>query len=62
MTLVELYARITNDHLPLRVRQMLPDPLGYQVAGSGDPMAPSEWKQFEKVGEDQTETIKVNKI
>lgn len=56
MSLEELYMKVTNEHLPPRVRKLLPDP----ISGIMDPEpVSSEWRQFAKVGEDQAETVKV---
>lgn len=55
MSLEELYMKVTNDHLPLGVRQLLPNPIyGYTNSEFSE-----DWQQFEKVGEDQPETVKV---
>ncbi len=55
MSLEELYLKVTNEHLPLKVRQLLPDPM----TGYTNPEFSADWRQFEKVGEDQLETVKV---
>ena len=56
MSLEELYIKVTNEHLPPRVRKLLPDP----ISGMMDPKpVSSEWRQFAKVGEEQPETVKV---
>ena len=54
MNLEELYSKVTNQHLPVEVRQLLPDPIGYPYT----PGSASEWRQFERVGDDPSETIK----
>jgi len=56
MSLEELYIKVTNEHLPLWVRKIIPD----RLSGILDPKpVSSEWRQFVKVGEDQAETVKV---
>lgn len=55
MSLEELYLKVTNEHLPEKVRQLLPDP----ISGYSNPEFTTDWRQFEKVGEDELETVKV---
>jgi hypothetical protein len=55
MSLEEVYLKVTNNHLPPEVGQLLPDPIyGYAYSEFFE-----DWRQVEKIGEDQLETIKV---
>jgi hypothetical protein len=60
MTLDELYLKVTNQHLPVHVRTMLPqlsDVADVSIDADVQPTT-SSWRQFERVGDDPAETIK----
>jgi hypothetical protein len=55
MTLEELHLKVTNQHLPISVRNLLPQLTGFE----GGPTPPtSHWRQFDRAADDSTETIK----
>jgi hypothetical protein len=58
MSLDELYIKVTNEHLPPSVRQILRNPT--PGIRNLNPFSSTEWSQFANYREDQTETVKVN--
>ena len=58
MTLEELYLKVTNQHLPVDVRNLLPQLSDVSDATLQSTSASMTWRQFERVGDDPAETVK----